>query len=63
MCPVAFALAREFNLGVNCVRVFLDEIKLYISYRVFKRSTPAPVKNWIERYDRGDRVSPLEFVL
>jgi len=64
MCPVAFALARAFDLGVNCVRAFPDEIKLYAGWcQVFKRPTPALVQTWIEKYDRGDRVSPFEFNL
>lgn len=64
MCPVAHALARAFDLGVNCVRAFPDEVKLYIGWcRVFKRPTPAAVKAWVEKFDRGDRVSPFKFVI
>lgn len=63
MCPVALAIARAVRVGFCCVRVYLDEIKLYQFNLVAKLQTPQPVAAWVERWDSGERVSPFEFSL
>lgn len=65
MCPVALALARALDIGCNCVRVYLDEIVLFIGAyaQVVKRPTPEAVRDWVRRWDAGERVHPFAFVI
>lgn len=54
-CPIALAASRQLGTAVMWARILEDRTK-----DRFAR-VPDRVRDWITRFDRGDRVQPIRF--
>lgn len=54
-CPIALAASRQLGTAVMGARILEDRTKVRFA------RVPDRVRDWIIRFDRGDRVQPIRF--
>ena len=62
-CPVALAIREKYGLGINDVTVCDDEVVVHWSKEVAFYTTSPAANKFINEFDKGWQVEPIEIEL